>query len=488
MTFKNTTEQEKIINYTGHRLVVKAFAGAGKTSTLVSFAKKNPHVRFLYIAYNTAIKNEASKKFPNNVECKTSHGLAYAKYGKIYKDQNKLKPNIRLRDIAPVLGMQDYRFLNLVNETLHNYLNSSNLDIMPGHIPQIPGENPVLTEKELGERKAIVAATAYLWKVMKDPGNNVPISHDGYLKMFQLSKPNLSRKYSAILVDEAQDITPVVNSILLDQACHLIYVGDPHQQIYRWRGAENAMDYKELENADRLNLTNSFRFGQQIAYIANCILNLKGENIKINGLAANDNVYTLMSSYRELLNAKQVTILSRTVSGVILSAFEQARKNKKIFWIGGINNYPLFLMEDIYWLYKGQNNKIKDKMLFNDFPSYYLYKNFGEATSNWEIIRNCKFVEDYDEQIPVLLGSLSSNHCSDIKSADVVVSTVHRAKGLEFENVIMAEDFPDVLALENTPVKFHDELNLLYVAATRATKNLVINSITEEIVRDYLCY
>lgn len=486
MAFKTTPEQDTIINYVGRCLVVKAFAGAGKTSTLVNYAKKNAREQLLYIAYNKAIKDEASRKFPGNVKCLTSHGMAYAQFGKNYKEKNKLVNSIYVRDIAKAIETFDFRFANKVLETVNCFLTSSSTEIMPGHIPQIPGLPTVLTEKEISYRKAIVNSAKLLWHKMRDLNDPTPISHDVYLKLYQLSQPDLSKKYSIILIDEAQDITPVVNSILLNQNCNLIYVGDPHQQIYRWRGAENAMAYKELDNAHKLNLTHSFRFGPKIAMTANAILNLKGENLNIIGRAEKDMVYSSINEFVDLDFDKQITILSRTVTGVILSAFSQSKKNKKIFWIGGINKYPLFLIEDIYWLSKEDYNKIKDKQLVADYPSFVEYKDFAEATANWEMIRNCKFVEDYGEEIPTLLNNLRNNNSCTIDTADVIVSTVHRSKGLEFETVIMSEDFPDVFAISDDTEKYHDELNLLYVAATRATKNLVINSMTEEILRDFI--
>ena len=50
-------------------------------------------------------------------------------------------------------------------------------------------------------------ATQY-WNRMKDlRDERVKMTHDGYLKLFQLSKPMLG-SYDIILVDEAQDLTP----------------------------------------------------------------------------------------------------------------------------------------------------------------------------------------------------------------------------------------------------------------------------------------
>ena len=63
---------------------------------------------------------------------------------------------------------------------------------------------------------------------------------------------------------------PTMFHIFNKQATPKIIVGDPHQQIYGFRGAINALDH--VESTHVLKLTQSFRFGPEIAFAANCIL------------------------------------------------------------------------------------------------------------------------------------------------------------------------------------------------------------------------
>ncbi|XFB08796.1 hypothetical protein AAGT13_21640, partial [Azotobacter salinestris] len=42
--------------------------------------------------------------------------------------------------------------------------------------------------------------------------------HDGYLKLWALSKPDLSTRFDIVLGDEAQDINPVIAGLLAQQA------------------------------------------------------------------------------------------------------------------------------------------------------------------------------------------------------------------------------------------------------------------------------
>lgn len=94
----------------------------------------------------------------------------------------------------------------------------------------------------------------------------------GYLKLWQLQspKPRLSDKYDVIFIDEAQDHTAgrhphasphvvfllrclaiissslssisAIMDVLLSQQCGKFLAGDPHQQIYSFRGAINALN------------------------------------------------------------------------------------------------------------------------------------------------------------------------------------------------------------------------------------------------------
>ncbi|WP_139346937.1 hypothetical protein [Pseudomonas oryzihabitans] len=64
-------------------------------------------------------------------------------------------------------------------------------------------------------------------------------------------------------------------------------------------------------------------------------------------------------------------------------------------------------------------------------------------------------------------------------------STLSNIWGSFQKHVYLGEDFPDPLDPELPPDARRDELNLLYVAATRAKYQLAINSVILGIMRDY---
>ena len=68
--FKLTNEQVQAVNYfkSKETLKVNAFAGAGKTSTLVEMAKSSKHSG-LYLAFNKKIATDASKVVVTSDQC-----------------------------------------------------------------------------------------------------------------------------------------------------------------------------------------------------------------------------------------------------------------------------------------------------------------------------------------------------------------------------------------------------------------------------------
>ena len=86
----------------GKDLKIKAFAGSGKTSTLVAIAKELSG-KGLYLAYNKSIQIDAVKKFPSHVDCKTAHSIAYR--ATVYRIKNRVRP-LSIFDITRYADIQ----------------------------------------------------------------------------------------------------------------------------------------------------------------------------------------------------------------------------------------------------------------------------------------------------------------------------------------------------------------------------------------------
>jgi len=79
-----TFEQKEIIRQVlkEERLKIKAFAGSGKTSTLKMVAEAYPDKKFLYLAFNRRIADEALEKFPEYIQYFFENPKEVKRFGK----------------------------------------------------------------------------------------------------------------------------------------------------------------------------------------------------------------------------------------------------------------------------------------------------------------------------------------------------------------------------------------------------------------------
>ncbi|NBA95826.1 UvrD-helicase domain-containing protein [Pseudomonas sp. R5(2019)] len=474
-----TEEQQPVIESTAEKLLIQAFAGTGKTTTLVGYARHHASMKLLYLCYNKSVEMAAKGKFPRNVVCKTAHGLAYGKYGSLYTA--KQVNNLRLTDIARVINTQNWELARDVLSTLNNFMASADPGIDCTHFPRFQNQRVFTTAQSRFMQQALGAAQS-IWSRMIDPQDSgMPITHDGYLKLYQLSKPDLSHRFEGVLLDEGQDVNPVIADLVRIQRITKVTVGDPHQQIYRFRGAEDALNSDWMADAERHYLTQSFRFGPAVAHVANIILSYKGEPRKLQGLGPNTRVKRALP---EELGHR--TFIHRTVIGVIENALAQVINEPRIFWVGGIDSYSLRELEDLYLLSRGRNQEVQNRKLLRDYRDFNQYVEIAEASQDSEMLRSIKIISSYRD-LPKRILTLRSRTVDNELDATVTLTTGHKAKGLEWDFVSLYDDFTtDPLSPGMDKARRNDELNLLYVAVTRATKILALNSMVISVMQAYV--
>jgi hypothetical protein len=351
-------------------MVVMAFAGTGKTSTLEEFARQRPVSRMLYIVLNKANQVEAERKFRGSmVKPVTSHALAYRVIGYQYK--HKLVGGIRPYQVDKALNISkslsgicygdNYNnnmvIASVIADTLNRFLYSTDAEIKKKHLPD--GLDRAVSILGLEAKVAapiIIALANRLWEKMIDIGDSsVGMLHDGYLKLFQLSKPKLP-EYDYFLIDESQDTNPVTMSIIFNQDGKKVLVGDGHQAIYGWRGAKNALGFAIKQGAIVHYLTSSFRFGDNIARVANQILAIKGESVLLRGLGGEDRIGQIPEDQNK-------TIISRTNAGVFGRTAWALHNNKTWWHVGGSEGYKFDQIMEVYYLWKRLPGLIKDPFL-----------------------------------------------------------------------------------------------------------------------------
>jgi hypothetical protein len=166
---------------------------------------------------------------------------------------------------------------------------------------------------------------------MQARDGDLPMTHDGYLKLYQLSRPDLSREFDLILFDEAQDANEVTLDLIGQQRLPQVVVGDTHQSIYAFRGAVDALCRFEAD--ETLRLTQSFRFGPGIAAVATALLaGLKGEAHPVVGQPDRETVF-------EVDRRRPYTVIARTNATVFAEAVSLLGTTR-FHLIGGVASYP----------------------------------------------------------------------------------------------------------------------------------------------------
>jgi superfamily I DNA/RNA helicase len=329
--------------------------------------------------------------------------------------------------------------------------------------------------------------TRMLLKKMDE--GEIAVTHDFYLKKFQLSNPALN--YDYILFDEGQDASEAMLDIFLQQKATKVIVGDTHQQIYGWRYAVNSL---EKTGFTTFQLSTSFRFTQDIANLAMSTLQWKEHLDEYKPIS-------ICGKGNGKAN-KTKAVLARTNLGLLLKVIEYVteKKNlKHIYFEGNINSYTYAdegaSLYDVLNLYNGKRHLIRDKLI-KEMKSMEELEDYIDKTEDVQLGMMVEIVNEYGNEIPGIIQSIKERHIADDKKdkAEIIFSTVHRCKGMEYDSVQLVEDFiteeklkkaKEDVAKENdntkkgekkelNKAKLNEEINLLYVAITRTKNSLHI--------------
>ena len=477
MKFTPTQEQLDCIEAAkvNDNLKILACAGGTKTTTLSLIAEAivEPSI---YLAFNKSTALEAAQRFPKHVSPMTTHSAAYKACG--VDIQHKLsRPVGKYVNVAGT-GSEIARYFKinslddphvsanfvglLVKRTVERFEQSVDKKIEAHHVPMY--ELPKEFQKDAKVNKYIRDFAKKLWERRITPDSYILATHDTYLKLFQLSKPRLTGK--VLYVDEFHDTTDCVLDIVRNQS-HMktIVVGDRFQNIYGWRGAKNALDDFDVHTC---YLTQSFRYGQAVADIANKVLegktNIKGFD-KIKSVVGRNVVDT----------TKPYTHLFRTNSALLLAAISNIEKGIPTLISIDTRDFVKILQSAIA-LSEGDIKNVKHERIlpFSEFKELQEEgKHDGElnriaaAIKNGQARKMIQILETY--KVPA--------------NPIATFTTAHKVKGLEYDQVILADDFPSHYGKKGAWVGLTEgERNLLYVAATRAKKVLETNDSIEEVL------
>lgn len=141
----------------------------------------------------------------------------------------------------------------------------------------------------------------------------------------------------------------------------------------------------------------------------------------------------------------------------------------------------------------GEKGKVRDPFI-RSFVSFAALEDYAEIVDDREIKARVKVVKKHTFKIPRLVSELEKNEQPDANQANIILTTAHKSKGNEWDQVVLGDDFSESVNDSGTPRASPylldkdeyldwEEANLIYVAATRAKKNLVLNEDLDELMR-----
>ncbi|MDP9079129.1 MAG: RecQ family ATP-dependent DNA helicase [Bacteroidota bacterium] len=303
---------------------------------------------------------------------------------------------------------------------------------------------------------------------------------------------------TVLVIDEAQDMNAdefeLVRALIdANEDMRVIAVGDDDQNIYGFRGASSkylqqlirindAIKYELVENyrskSNLVNFANQLakRISHRLKDIPIIAKQTENGKIKIVRYEHNNLITPLINDIINTPLTGTTCILAKTndealqITGVLLKNGMQA---KLIQANDGFNLYDLLEIRSLLDLLKSgdQFQVITDDNWANAKRA--LSAKFKKS-DNWTICVNV--IKDfeatntktkYKSDLEVFIRESKLEDFYAPGGDTIFVSTIHKAKGKEFDNVF--------LMLENMPVSTDEITRQLYVAITRAKQNLIIH-------------
>lgn len=486
----------------------------------------------VYLAFNVSIAKEVSGKFfYRNVQGMTVHSLANRALRSM-PDKAPLLDKLgryrgghdrpyRVYEMPKAFGIGELKVLKDPSKPVHPNTNPILLQVQPQTLcreageaitkwcqsadDEIGPEHVHLENSKLGKemkaiyRKEIARVAKIMWDTdICSPTGRLYFSHDHYLKMYSLMDPDIheqmgfGNRRSVLFFDEAQDSRPCITRIVMAQRekMQVILCGDSSQSIYRFTGCRDALaGFRKFDGVHTYTLSKTFRFGRHIAAVANQILaQIIGSDLRIIpdltipskvSMAAN-NVAVVRVQHGSYPDA----VICRTNFDLIDTAIAYMARGVRVFCMTDVDRIRA-IAEDIVRLEKGMKTqhpemrKYTSKKELQNALSKRRVDALGVSTTSDD---DDDDMEVEDTLLPIILAAEKFGAANVVKSmnnaessedaADVLVSTIHKSKGRQWDTVHVRWDGFSTQSKSDQAVK--DNLMLLYVAATRAKLHLIL--------------
>lgn len=491
--------QQDIFDFIQHgngNSVINALAGSGKTSTIVNAVKLIPSAcNALFIAFNKEIVKELEKKLAGvkNVQVKTLHSLGLLM--------------IR-RNLGTNIEIDEYKYRTFIKKNIKQ-LSSTDFDKMTAKLIQQYTDN-VIQLCDLGrynlaqcEKDLLQVSARHDIPIIDDECNAVlnvmkwgrenttSIDFTDMVWLpYELTLNPIGLQYDYIFIDECQDLNAAQRELFLRcfrRGTRFIAVGDKKQAIYSFAGAdaESFAKLQNLPNTTTLPLPISYRCPKKVVNLANQFVDTMecregapdGEivhNVSIKDIHDGDMVLcrTKMPLIKLYMRYLRMGVKSYVRGQDIgLNLLRMVDKTEQIVLNVSLQKDGVFarlyddLFEERNRLMIKRGMDLEDATLSNQIMNKY------DSIKALEILaEGLTSARDLHDRIENVFAESADGVC---------LSTIHKAKGLEANNVyILCKTLmPSRLATQDWEKE--QEQNLMYVAYTRAKYKLGFVSETE---------
>jgi len=493
-----TKEQEEIIAAVlrGESIIVKALAGAAKTSTIemasaALAAETKGDVPGLALAFNKKIAEELTPRLPFPV--KTLNALGHAAWARKTGVRLNLQSDkmtglkkalgfdalpwelVRLVALAKLNGLVPTGWKHLAKTSILQDVEESWAGLAEDLDLSLQWENPLTgkTTDLLGPARALLAKS-----IESAFGGTIDFDDQVYMSTIFGGKGTFPSP-QILFVDEAQDLSPLNHAMLKAIAPkQLVVVGDPLQSIYAFRGADvNSMEKLEKDWGLKSHvLSVCFRCSTEVARLAqewaphmqSPEWAKKGKVTELpEGTAADREDLTWNFSALPT----EVTVLCRNNAPLIKLALKIFR-TKRIAFLGNKGGAQMLSALRQIVKYKGKKMSIEEvaqaidrwrsaEILASSPTKHETIMDKAEA------LLHCAEAAETYEGLERVIEDLF-----EAKSANILFGTGHGAKGLEWKNVLHLDSWRLPSKFATSPSALQQEENLAYVITTRAKENL----------------
>jgi DNA helicase-2/ATP-dependent DNA helicase PcrA len=475
------------VQFTKSNLVVKSTAGSGKTTTGVKATTLVPFDRrAVFIAFNKHTVKELKERLDERIDCFTIHSIGARSIHACY---NEVRVNVdkQLNYIKPLFERE--------KDHKKKWKKIYEVDKLMSLVRATLTELTIEKVKELGEKHNLypedeiilstITATRNLYNYNQDTERNgIEIDFQDMISLPALRKDIRVPQYDYVFVDEAQDCSALdqklIERIIKPIKGRLIAFGDDKQAIYQFRGSDiNSFDYfKNRPNTVELPLTVSYRCGKEIVNKAREVYKdiepwekaIQGEvsetdnldEVKDGDMVLCRNLRPLVDAFLQLIEmGKRSVIVGKDLEKGLVNLISQLDDSQ------GVNEIKEELDRQMELL--KQQLKQKNVTNFTLNPKVLLLE---------EKINVINLLSSSCNNVGEVIAKLESIFSDDIDQAPIKLMTIHKAKGMESDNVFLIEEYENKALIPSKYAVTKDQLtqeeNLRFVAYTRAKKRLVL--------------